>query len=91
MITQIRGRSQVTIPNEIVKMLDLKAGDNIDISVDGNKIVITPVMVVAKDQAWYWSKEWQEGEKEADNDKVAGKTKSFTSVDGLMEELNADQ
>lgn len=40
------------------------------------------------DQAWYWTERWQEGEREADADKAAGRiTKAFESVDELMEDL----
>ena len=34
MVIQLRERSQVTLPAEIVKKLDLKAGDNLEITLE---------------------------------------------------------
>lgn len=39
------------------------------------------------DQAYFWTKEWQEGEREADEDIKSGRIKSFNSVDDLIAEL----
>ena len=40
------------------------------------------------DQSWYWSKEWQDAEKKADEDVRAGRMKSYDSVDDLMADLD---
>ncbi|WP_373845168.1 AbrB/MazE/SpoVT family DNA-binding domain-containing protein [Clostridium sp.] len=88
MITQLREKSQVTIPKEIIKKLNLKIGDSIDIDVEDNKIVIKPVVVVPKDQAWFWSREWQQDEKQVDKDITNGNTKKFNSVQELFEDLD---
>lgn len=88
MITQLREKSQVTIPKEIIKKLNLKIGDSIDIDVEDNKIVIKPVVVVPKDQAWFWSREWQQAEKQVDKDITNGNTKKFNSVQELFEDLD---
>ena len=61
-ITQIREKSQITIPKDLIKKLNLKIGDNIDINIENDKIVIKPVVIIPKAQAWFWSKEWQQGE-----------------------------
>lgn len=88
MITQLREKSQVTIPKEIIKKLNLKIGDSIDIDVEDNKIVIKPVVIVPKDQAWFWSREWQQDEKQVDKDITNGNTKKFNSVQKLFEDLD---
>ena len=88
MITQLREKSQVRIPKEIIKKLNLKIGDSIDIDVEDNKIVIKPVVVVPKDQAWFWSREWQQDEKQVDKDITNGNTKKFNSVQELFEDLD---
>ena len=40
---------------------------------------------------WYWTEEWQEGEREADADIAAGRVKHFNSVDELIADLNAPE
>lgn len=40
------------------------------------------------DQAWYWTERWQEGEREADADKMANRvSQPFDSVQELMHNL----
>ncbi|WP_368490470.1 AbrB/MazE/SpoVT family DNA-binding domain-containing protein [Clostridium sp. BJN0013] len=88
MITQLREKSQVTIPKEIMKKLNLKIGDSIDIDIEDNKIVIKPVVIVPKEQAWFWSEEWQQDEKQADKDINNGNTRKFNSAQELFEDLD---
>ncbi|AND86312.1 AbrB/MazE/SpoVT family DNA-binding domain-containing protein (plasmid) [Clostridium tyrobutyricum] len=88
MITQLREKSQITIPKEVIKKLKLKVGDSIDIDVEDNNIILKPVVIVPKDQAWFWSKEWQQDEKQADKDIKNGETKKFNSVQELFDDLD---
>ncbi|HAU30893.1 MAG TPA: AbrB family transcriptional regulator [Desulfotomaculum sp.] len=46
------------------------------------------IFQVEAEQAWFWTKEWQEGEIEAGEDKAAGRIKSFESVESLLEDLD---
>jgi len=48
MIIELRKKSQVTIPREIVTELQLKEGDHLDITVNDGVIVIEPVAVYSK-------------------------------------------
>jgi hypothetical protein len=45
----------------------------------------------AAEQAWYFSKEWQEAEKEADEDLKAGRVKTANNITELMDALNDSQ
>ena len=90
MITKIRDRSQLTLPSEIVKKLRLHSGDNLDITVEGDKIVMKPVLVIDRSQAWFWSKEWQEKESKADEDIKAGRVSRTSSIDDLLNELDSE-
>lgn len=42
------------------------------------------------DQAWFWTEEWQAGEREADEDIRTGNVASFTSVEDLIDDLMSD-
>ena len=88
MITKLREKSQITIPKDLIKKLNLKTGDNIEINIEDNKIIIKPVVVIPKDQAWFWSKQWQQGEKQAENDIENGKVEKFNSPQELFEDLD---
>jgi len=89
MITQLRGRSQITLPSEIVKKMQLQEGDNLEILLDNDKIVIKPILVIDRSQAWFWSKEWQAMEREADGDIRHGRVQKAASVKELIEKLDA--
>ena len=45
------------------------------------------VKMIDKSQAYFWSKEWQEAEREASEDIKAGRVKAFDSVEKLIEDL----
>jgi len=55
---------------------------------DGNIIVVVQ-RLVDRDQAYFWTREWQEGEREADEDIRMGRLKIFDSVDELIAELRS--
>ena len=46
-----------------------------------------PKKLVDKSQAYFWTRRWQEGEREADEDIKAGRVKTFDSVDELIRDL----
>jgi AbrB family looped-hinge helix DNA binding protein len=63
---KIGPKHQITIPREVFNSLNLEVGDFLDTRVKDNIIVLVPKKLVAKDQEWFWTKEWQEKEREAD-------------------------
>jgi antitoxin MazE len=87
MVTKLRERSQVTLPVEIVKKLDLKIGDNLEITLEDDRIVIKPVLIIDRSQSWFWSKEWQAKEKEAEADVKAGRIHRASGYKDLIEKL----
>lgn len=42
-------------------------------------------------QAYFWTKEWQEAEREASEDIKAGRVKTFESAEELIEDLGEDR
>jgi len=49
--------------------------------------MLTPKRLVDKDQAYFWSREWQEAEREAEEDIHAGRVKEFASPEELFRDL----
>jgi antitoxin MazE len=89
MITQLRNRSQVTLPNEIVKKMRLQKGDNLDIILEEDKIIIKPILVIDRSQSWFWSKKWQEMEKETDDDIKHGRVQKAKNIKELIQKLGS--
>ena len=61
MTVQVQRRFVVRIPPEIRKKLDIKEGDFLEIGIEDGRLVLVPVKMVPRDQAWFWAREWQEG------------------------------
>jgi AbrB family looped-hinge helix DNA binding protein len=87
MIITCREKSQITLPKEVVGELEIKKGDNLEIVVQDGKIIITPVLVIDKSQAWFWTKEWQDGEREADEDIRMGRVSEPKNLEDFLKEL----
>jgi len=86
-MAKIRDNSQITIPKNIMDKLDLKKGDTISIELRDDEIVLKPVVIIDKSQAWFWSKNWQKEEREAEEDIKKGRVKTFNNTAELMKEL----
>jgi AbrB family looped-hinge helix DNA binding protein len=71
--TRIGPKHQITIPKDIFEALNLEVGDFLEASIEDGSIVLVPKKLIPKDQAWFWTEEWQKGEKEADEDIKAGR------------------
>ena len=91
MIAQLRRRSQITLPNDVVKKMKLQEGDNLDIAIEDDKIINKPVIVIDRSQAWFWSKEWQKKESEVDRQKTGGKIRKASNKKALFEKLGLDK
>lgn len=48
------------------------------------------IEAIDPDQAWFWTEEWQSGEKQADEDIAAGRYKAFNDMDSLIADLMND-
>jgi len=86
-ISEIRINSQITIPKHIMKKLSLKKGDKVEFDIKGDSILVKPVLIIDKAQSWFWTKKWQDAEKEVDEDMIAGRVKTFDSADNLIKDL----
>lgn len=49
------------------------------------------IMPIDPNQAWYWTAEWQEGEKEADQDIAEGRVQTFDSMEDMLDDLMSDE
>ena len=78
--TKVTRNFQVTIPAKIRKALSIQIGTLVDFVVEKGALVIRPKRLVDEDQAWFWTEEWQKGEKEAERSIRKGDVIKFNSV-----------
>lgn len=89
-IVQIKKRNVITLGQELRKELNLDEGDILDVSVEDGKIVLEPKKLIPADQQWFWTEEWQKGEREAQSEIDAGLIKRAHSAKELIKELMKD-
>jgi AbrB family looped-hinge helix DNA binding protein len=87
-LTKVTRHGQITLPRSVRGLLNIEEGDFVEIEVVGDRAVLTPKRLVDKDQAYFWSREWQEGEREAGEDIRAGRVKEFASTEELLRDLD---
>ncbi len=73
-LTRMRGKGQITLPEEVRRAAQIEEGDYLEVSLRRGEIVMRPKKLVDVQQAWFWSDEWQAGEREASADIATGRT-----------------
>ena len=79
-LSKVTRNYQITIPSGIRRALHIKVGSLVDFIVDKKQVVLRPKVIVDGDQSWFWSKEWQEAEKEVEHAKKRKDSISFKNV-----------
>jgi bifunctional DNA-binding transcriptional regulator/antitoxin component of YhaV-PrlF toxin-antitoxin module len=69
-------------------VIGIEEGDIVEIEVEEERAVLMPKKLIDKNQAYFWTRRWQKGEKEAAEDMKAGRVKTFDSVDELIKDLD---
>lgn len=84
MLAEIRGRSQITIPAEIIKKLGISEGDKFDIVEKDGGIFLCPVVVYPKDKLAKIAKLIKDSEVDV-KDQTA-----FESVEDMFADMGID-
>ncbi len=80
-LAKLTSGGQVTLPKEIRERTNMRAGDFVEVELDDEgHIVLTPKKLVDASQAYFWTEEWQKGERKADEDIKTGRVKRFKSA-----------
>jgi antitoxin MazE len=87
MAVTISAKGQVALPKDIRNKLSIKTGDQFRVEISGTKIVLTPVVTVPKEQAWFWTDEVQAKVRASDKDYKKGNYKEYTDVGELLRDL----
>ena len=85
--SKVTRHGQVTLPASVRRELGIEEGDLVEVVVEDDKAVLLPKKLIDKSQAYFWTKEWQEAEKEASEDIKAGRVTAFDTAEELLEDL----
>lgn len=88
MLRKLGQNYQVAIPRDYVRDLRLAVHDYLDIRIDGTRIILEPQSVVPREQAYFYTADWQKDERAADADIKNGnvtKTKNLKELFKIMD------
>jgi len=83
MLIEVRGRSQITIPAEMVKNLGIKEGNRFEVIEKDGGIFLCPVVVYPKNEMIRIAKLI----KETDADYKSGELKAYDDVDKMFKDM----
>lgn len=87
MIVELRQKSQVTIPSELIKELGLQIGDKFDVSIKDGNLMFVPVAVYPKQYVDELKREVSKLKKS-----INDRTKPiYDSADDLLNDLNDEE
>ena len=88
-IVKVQKNKNITLPMWLMRLFHVGVGDFIRIEKTKNGVLLKPAKLVDPSQVYFWTKEWQEGERGVDNQIRKGRIRKAKSVDDLIKDLNA--
>lgn len=87
----IQARGTIALPADIRKRhhLDEPGAQVQVVEREDGVIELHPTVAVPASQAWFWTAEWQAGEREVDEQIARGELTTFDSVEDLVAHLDA--
>ena len=84
MLVELKAKSQVTIPKDIVNSMELNQGDQFEVTEENGKIILVPVVIYPE----HFIKNLKAEVKEIKESIKNGERPIFDSIDSLFEELD---
>lgn len=79
--TRLRGRGQITLPSEIREQLQINEGDDVLFFInESGQIVVEQAQMLDPEQKWFWTKKWQQAERESRVDYEKGEYFEFDNA-----------
>mgnify|MGYP001583545334 CR=1 FL=1 len=79
-IVKVSPSGQVRIPKEVMERLNISTGDYLNFEFVNDSLVVKAKRLIDANQTWFWSKEWQEAEKKAEEDIKEGRVSKVFST-----------
>jgi bifunctional DNA-binding transcriptional regulator/antitoxin component of YhaV-PrlF toxin-antitoxin module len=85
----VQGRGLITLPADVRRRHRLdEPGAQIELREREDGVIeLIPHAAVPVDQRWFWTKEWQKMEREADKDIAAGRVTTYDSADEFIDAM----
>ena len=90
-VLQVRSNGQITLPTSIRRKVDIKEGDILEVIVEKDgSLRLIPKVTIDRSQAYFWTEQWQRGEKAVEEDLRAGRFQDYNNMDDLIRSLKDD-
>jgi AbrB family looped-hinge helix DNA binding protein len=89
-LAKVGKRGVLTIPASLREKWNIDEGEVVEIEETAEGFVVRPKLLLDKAQAYFWTKEWQEKEREADEDIRAGRIRATKSAEDLIRTLDEE-
>ena len=84
----VRDRGQISLPAATRKRFHLdEPGAQVEIIEREGEIVLRPMLPIPASQAWFWTEEWQKGERIADAEAELGLGTVYNSGEEFLDSL----
>lgn len=85
--SEVRGKGQLTIPMSVRKAARIEEGDLVEFEVTSQGVLLRPLKAIDAGDAWFWTREWQAGEREASENIQAKRTTRHKSSKDFLTSL----
>ncbi|MBJ7458375.1 MAG: AbrB/MazE/SpoVT family DNA-binding domain-containing protein [Thermoleophilaceae bacterium] len=85
----VQGRGLITLPADLRRRHGLdEPGAQVEVREREDGVIeLIPHRAVPADQRWFWTKEWQQMEREADEDIAAGRVTTYDSAEEFVDAM----
>jgi antitoxin PrlF len=85
----LRKNAQLTVPAQVRATLHIEEGDEVEFQVtESGEVMLRGMTSIPADQRWFWTEQWQAGEREASEQIARGEVTHHDDVDDLFNDLN---
>ncbi|KWX02244.1 AbrB/MazE/SpoVT family DNA-binding domain-containing protein [Carbonactinospora thermoautotrophica] len=85
---RLRHKGQLTLPPEVRDALHIAEGDEVEFTItEEGEVLLRGMTSVPADQRWFWTAEWQDGEREASEQIAAGQGTRFDTEAAFLDHL----
>ncbi len=86
-VVKVQKNKNITLPVWLLNRFHVSVGDFVRLEETRDGVLLKPAKLIDPSQAYFWTKEWQAGEQEVEEDLRKGRVKAFKSVKELMRDL----
>ena len=88
-VVKVQKNKNITLPSWLIQRFHVAVGDFVRLEETKEGVILKPAKLVDPSQAYFWTRAWQAGEREAEEDIRKGRIKRFKSVKEQMDDLRS--